>query len=56
MKLAFEGLKNLLKSMFILLQDYDILYYTVYIFGNIVGLSIHPFFFSFHLIDILKLE
>ena len=52
----FALLRTFANSLFILLQDYDILYYTIYIFGNIVGLSIHPFFFAFHLIDFVKLD
>jgi inositol 1,4,5-triphosphate receptor type 3 len=47
---------KLLHSLIVLLQDFDILYYTIYIMANIVGLTIHPFFFAFHLMDFLKLE
>ncbi|CAD8153241.1 unnamed protein product [Paramecium pentaurelia] len=45
-----------IKSFFILLQDPDILYYCIYIIAGIVGLTVHPFFFAFHLMDFLKLE
>lgn len=45
-----------IKSLFILLQDSDILYYSIYIIAGIVGLTVHPFFFAFHLMDFLKLE
>lgn len=45
-----------IKSIFILLQDLDILYYSIYIIAGIVGLAVHPFFFAFHLMGFLKLE
>ncbi|CAD8076144.1 unnamed protein product [Paramecium sonneborni] len=45
-----------IKSLIILLQDSDILYYCIYIIAGIVGLTVHPFFFAFHLMDFLKLE
>jgi inositol 1,4,5-triphosphate receptor type 3 len=32
------------------------LYYSIYIIAGIVGLTVHPFFFAFHLMDFLKLE
>jgi hypothetical protein len=49
-------MKKVVNSMIILLQDVDILYYTIYILANIIGLTIHPFLFAFHLMDLLKLE
>jgi len=32
------------------------LYYSIYIIAGIVGLTVHPFFFAFHLMDFLKLD
>jgi hypothetical protein len=40
----------------ILMQDIDILYYSIYILANILGLTMHPFLFAFHLVELLKLE
>jgi hypothetical protein len=55
-KMMFKIILNSIKSLFILLQDFDILYYTVYIMAGIVGLILHPFLFAFHLMDFLKLD
>ena len=49
-------LKRVFHSLYILLQDFDILYYSVYIFANIIGLIIHPFFFAFHMLEFLKIK
>jgi hypothetical protein len=43
-------------SLFILLQDFDIVYNMIYIMANILGLVVHPFFFACHLMDFLKLD
>ncbi|CAK81773.1 unnamed protein product (macronuclear) [Paramecium tetraurelia] len=56
MKMIWEVSVRGIKSLFILLQDPDILYYFIYIIAGIVGLTVHPFFFAFHLMDFLKLE
>lgn len=32
------------------------MYYSIYIIAGIVGLTVHPFFFAFHLMDFLKLD
>jgi inositol 1,4,5-triphosphate receptor type 3 len=45
-----------LKSLFVLLQDFDILYYTCYIGAGIMGLVVHPFLFVILMMDILKLD
>lgn len=45
-----------IKSIFILMKDVDILYYSIYIIAGIVGLTVHPFFFAFHLMDFMKLD
>ena len=42
--------------MFILLRDVDVLYYSIFIIAGVVGLAVHPFFFAFHLMDVLRLE
>lgn len=52
----FIAIYKIFHSLLVLLQDFDILYYTVYILAGIVGLTIHPFFFAFHLMDFMKLE
>lgn len=49
-------LKRTINSMFILLRDVDVLYYSIFIIAGVVGLAVHPFFFAFHLMDVLRLE
>ncbi|CAK68868.1 unnamed protein product (macronuclear) [Paramecium tetraurelia] len=56
MKMIWDVSIRGIKSLIILLQDSDILYYCIYIIAGIVGLTVHPFFFAFHLMDFLKLE
>ena len=56
LRISWIILINTARSLFILLQDFDILYYSLYILTGIVGLTIHPFFFGFHLMDFFKLE
>jgi hypothetical protein len=55
-KLIFLFWFKVFKSLFILLQDFDILYYSCYILAGIIGLTVHPFFFAIHLMDFLKLD
>ncbi len=45
-----------LKTIFYLLSDFYVLYYIIYAMTAIVGLSVSPFFFFFHLFDILVRE
>ncbi|CAD8133483.1 unnamed protein product [Paramecium octaurelia] len=55
-KIIIRLIKNSLVSIFVLLQDFEILYYSAYILAGIVGLAAHPFFFCVHLMDFLKLD
>ena len=49
-------ISRVIKSIWVLMHDIDIFYYSLYILANIMGLIYHPFFFAFHLMDILKLQ
>ena len=42
-----------LKTIYFLLSDFYVLYYIIYGLTAIVGLSYTPFFFVFHLFDVL---
>lgn len=43
-------------SFIVLVVDFDIVYYTLHIIFNMLGLWIHPFFFAFHLLHLLYLK
>ena len=45
-----------LKSILILLSDFEIVFNTIYIMFVVVGLTLHPFFFAFTLTDFLRTE
>jgi len=44
---------NCIKSVFYLLSDFYVLYYSVYGLTAIIGLTVTPFFFAFHMFDVL---
>ena len=44
---------KLLKIVFLVLKSIDVLYYIAYGLLAIAGIAVHPFFFSFHLTEIL---
>ena len=44
---------NLFKTAFYLISDPYVLYYCLYGFSAIIGLTITPFFFSLHLLDVM---
>lgn len=47
---------NCLKSVYLLLNDFEIVYYTIYILFVVVGITLHPFFFVFCMTDFLRTE
>ena len=49
----FKIVKRILFAVFALLQDFQVIYYILYAMCAIVGLVVSPFFFFFHLFDIL---
>ena len=55
-RIIVSFVKNVLVSMVVLLQDFDILYYSAFILAGIVGLAAHPFLFCVHLMEFLKME
>lgn len=46
-------LKKCLKSVYLLLHEIEVLYYITYATLTVLGTQIHPFFFAFHLTEIL---
>ena len=46
-------IRRLLLTIFYLLTDFYVLYYLVYGFTAFLGTFYHPFFFAFHLFDVL---
>lgn len=49
----FQFIKKILISIFLFLQNIEVLYYLAYGVLAVLGTLIHPFFFSFHLTEIL---
>lgn len=49
----FLLIKKFVMSFFYLLTDFYVLYYIIYAVTAIIGLAISPFFFFFHLFDVL---
>ena len=47
---------KLIYSFIVFLQDIEFLYYIAYIAFIVFGLTVHPFFFVFHLTDFLRIE
>ncbi len=45
-----------LKSVFIMLNDFEIVFNSIYIGFVVVGLTVHPFFFAFTMTDFLRTE
>ena len=57
--LIVNGFKDFLKKVQIyiyLLADFDVIYSLIFILFSFIGLFIHPFFFAFHLIDLVKAQ
>jgi hypothetical protein len=46
-------LKRLIMTIILLISDFYVLYYCIYGFTAVIGTIISPFFFAFHLFDIL---
>lgn len=44
---------NCIKSLFALLSNFYVLYYSIYGLTAIIGLTVTPFFFAFHMFDVL---
>jgi hypothetical protein len=49
----FAYLQRLLMNIYYFLTDFDVLYYMIYGTTAIIGLTVSPFFFGFHLFDVL---
>lgn len=47
---------NLIMTLISWLTDFDFAYYAAYIIFALMGLIVHPFFFVFHLSDVLRIE
>lgn len=47
---------NLFLTVLRLLREIEIIYYSVYLFCDIMGLVVHPFFFTYGLIDFLRIS
>ena len=50
---VFKLIKHLLLTIRSLLLDFYILYYLIYGLTAVMGTFIHPFFFAYHLFDIV---
>jgi hypothetical protein len=46
---TYERLNGTYESIKMVLKDGWILYHTIYLISNILGIAVHPFFFSFSL-------
>lgn len=46
-------LKRLLMTIFLLISDFYVLYYIIYGLTAVIGTIYTPFFFAFHLFDVL---
>lgn len=44
---------RLLTMVYYFFNDFDVLYYIIYGATAIIGLTVSPFFFGFHMLDIL---
>lgn len=49
----FAYIKRLLLTVYYLLSDFYVLYYIIYGVSAIIGTTITPFFFAFHLFDVI---
>lgn len=54
-KKTFITIFKFFHSFIVLLSDIDILYYTFYIIASIIGITLHPFYFAFHLLDLVRM-
>ena len=45
--------RKCIKSAYLLLQEIEVIYYLAYATLTVLGTTVHPFFFAFHLTEIL---
>ncbi len=53
MSFIFMIIKNSLKTVILFLKTIEVLYYVTYGLLSFMGVYVHPFFFAFHLTEIL---
>jgi hypothetical protein len=53
-KFTVELIMTILYSLRCCITDFDFVYYGLYMGFVIIGLTIHPFFFAFHLSDFIR--
>jgi len=45
--------RKCIKSIYLLLHEIEVIYYLAYAALTVLGTTVHPFFFAFHLTEIL---